>query len=741
MRVSTIVEAPSAVGPAVGSAVGDTGDLDERGHLLAALDRIDVLLRLAATRRRRDPSAAEADGFRGLYISEEEIRRLCEPAPPPAPRSGERSEEEEDLLAALALAEDDLARHTAAALAAGVRLPLAELAERFALSPFDVDALLLCLAPELDSRCETLYAYLQDDVTRRRPTAGLILSLLAPSRGERLALHARLAAGAPLLRHGLLVWVATEDEAPFPSRPLRLDDRIVHVLLGLDLPDERLAPFARRIAPRAPLREVMLPAGLGPEVLRARTGGGPARLVFQGEPGAGRRLAAEALCAEAGLGLLEVDTPALLAQGSEIRALAARLPREAALLGCAVYLDGAEALLDDVAAPAAREVLGALEGFPGALVLGTARPWPPGRLTEAGLLRIDFPAPDPGQRRALWRAAVRRHGLAAIPEAGLDALAERYAFNAGSIDRAAAEAACAGAGPEVGDLDRACRAQTGGVLAALARRIPTLSTWDDLVLPAGSLSQLRELCAHVEHRRQVFEGWGFERRIARGKGIAALFAGPSGAGKTLAAEVVAGALGLELFRIDLSAIVSKYIGETEKNLARIFTAAEEGHAVLFFDEADAIFGKRSQVKDAHDRYANIEVNYLLQRLEDHPGVVILASNFRKNIDEAFTRRLRFVVELPLPDEALRRDLWRKLFPPEAPLAAGVDFEFLARRFKITGGSIRNIVLHAAFLAAAAGAPVGMEHVLRSTRRELAKSGHLCLRADFEPYADLAGEES
>jgi SpoVK/Ycf46/Vps4 family AAA+-type ATPase len=722
----------------VGPAAGYT---DGREHLLAALGRVDLLLRLAVARRRRDPAAVEFNDLRGLYISEEEIRRLCEPVPPPVPRSDERLDEDENLLAALALAEEDLEQRTAAALAAGVRLPLAELAERFALSPFDVDALLLCLAPELDNRCEKLYAYLQDDVTRRRPTAGLILSLLAPSRGERLALHARLAAGAPLLRHGLLAWAAAENEAPFPSRPLRLDDRIVHFLLGLDLPDERLAPFARRAVPRAPLSEVMLPAGLGPEALRARTGGGPTRLVFQGEPGAGRRLAAEALCAEAGLGLLEVDTPALLAQGSEVRALASRLPREATLLGCAVYLDGAEALLDEPAAQAARELLGALEGFPGVLVLGATRSWSAGRLGEPALLRVDFPPPGPAQRRALWRAAVRRHGLAATTEAGLDALAERFAFNAGSIDRAVAEAACrAGADPGAGDLDRACRAQTGSVLATLARKIPALSTWDDLVLPADRLAQLRELCAHVEHRRQVFEGWGFERKIARGKGIAALFAGPSGAGKTLAAEILAGELGLELYRIDLSAIVSKYIGETEKNLARIFTAAEEGHAVLFFDEADAIFGKRSQVKDAHDRYANIEINYLLQRLEEHPGVVILASNFRKNIDEAFTRRLRFVIELPLPDENLRRDLWRKLFPPEVPLAAGVDFEFLAQRFKITGGSIRNIALHAAFLAAAAGAPVGMEHVLRSTRRELAKSGHLCLRADFEPYADLAGEE-
>ncbi len=736
------VDAVAAAPPAAGYAGG-------REHLLAALDRVDLLLRLAAARRRGDPAAVEFNAFRGLYVSEEEIRRLCEPAAGTAEAGA--PDAEGPLRAALAAAEEDLARHAAAARGAGIRLPLAELARRFALTPFDVDALLFCLAPEIDGRYETLYAYLQDDVTRRRPTAGLILALLAPAREERLALRARLSAAAPLLRHGLLVWAAGEEEAPFPSRPLRADDRIVAFLLEHDGLDERLAPFARRAAPRAALGELTLPAGLGAalrRLVRARPAGGtPLRLVFQGEPGAGRRLTAEALAAEAGLGLLAADVPALLAQGSGLRSLAGRLRREATLLGCALYLDGAESLLDEPAAGSARELLEALAGCAVPVVLGSTRPWPAALGGEAAPLRIDFPAPDAATRRALWQTALRRHGVRPGPEADLDLLADRFAFTPGRIDRAVAEARQRAAlgtdGPgavAAADLDRACRAQAGGGLAALARRIEPLYVWDDLVLPADRLAQLREVCAHVRHRRQVFERWGFERKLARGKGISALFVGPSGAGKTMAAEILAAELGLDLYRIDLSAVVSKYIGETEKNLARIFQEAEASHAMLFFDEADAIFGKRSQVKDAHDRYANIEINYLLQRMEEHPGVVILASNFRKNIDEAFTRRLRFVIELPLPDEGLRRRLWRQLFPAETPLAAGVDLDFLARRFKLTGGSIRNITLHAAFLAAAASGEVRMEHVLRATRRELAKSGQLCLPADFEPYADLLGEE-
>jgi hypothetical protein len=508
-----------------------------RDHLLAALDRLDALLRLEVARRRCDPSAVEFNEYRGLYVSEEEIRQFCgeeartdgRAADPPGDACG-ACDGLEPLLAALAGAGERVTRAAAAAREAGAVPPLDVLTERCGLTPFDADALLICLAPEIDARYEKLYAYLQDDVTRKRPTAGLILALLCGSREERVELRARLSAGAPLLGRGLLAWVA--EDAPFPSRPLRVEDRVVEFLLGL----------------------------------------GP--------------------------------------------------------------------LPETVAAPAAK----------------------------------------------------------------------------GGEDRPA------------GGLDR------------LACKIAPVCDWDDILLPGECLAQLREICAHVRHHRQVFEVWGFGRKAVRGRGVSALFAGPSGTGKTLASEVVARELGLDLYRIDLACVVSKYIGETEKNLARVFREAEETRAVLFFDEADALFGKRSLVKDAHDRYANIEIDYLLQRMEEHAGVVFLASNLRKNIDEAFTRRLRFIVELPLPDEDLRRRLWRKLLPDGVPLRPDVDLDFLARRFKLAGGSIRNVALNAAFLAASNGGVVGMEHLLRATRREVQKSGQLCVPADFEPYSDLLEEE-
>ena len=235
----------------------------------------------------------------------------------------------------------------------------------------------------------------------------------------------------------------------------------------------------------------------------------------------------------------------------------------------------------------------------------------------------------------------------------------------------------------------------------------------------------------MAHRAQVYQDWGFGAKLNRGRGISALFAGPSGTGKTMAAEVLARHLRLDLYRIDLAGVVSKYIGETERNLRSIFTAAERGGAILFFDEADALFGKRSEVKDSHDRYANIEVNYLLQRMEDFRGLAILATNRKSALDSAFVRRLRFIVDFPFPDAAHRLRIWQSVFPPQADLQE-LDVAWLAR-FEIPGGQIRNIALAAAFLAASEGAPIGMLHVMRAARREYAKMDRIVQEADFGPY--------
>jgi SpoVK/Ycf46/Vps4 family AAA+-type ATPase len=285
-------------------------------------------------------------------------------------------------------------------------------------------------------------------------------------------------------------------------------------------------------------------------------------------------------------------------------------------------------------------------------------------------------------------------------------------------------------------LYQSCRAQCNRKLSDMAQKIVPHFSWCDIVLPQDKVLQLKEICSYVKYRYVVYRDWGFDRKLSLCKGLNVLFTGPSGTGKTMAADIVANALGLDLYKIDLSCVVSKYIGETEKNLNRIFKEAETSNAILFFDEADALFGKRSEVKDSHDRYANIEINYLLQKMEDHEGIVILASNFRKNIDEAFTRRMHFSIDFPFPDEEYRLRIWERIFPAETPRCTDIDYDFLARRFKISGGNIKNIALSAAFMAAENSKEVNIKHIIMATKRELQKMGKLCTQSDFGKYYEL-----
>jgi len=348
------------------------------------------------------------------------------------------------------------------------------------------------------------------------------------------------------------------------------------------------------------------------------------------------------------------------------------------------------------------------------------------------MLCLDLPRPSAAARAALWREALGAQAPS-LSEVDLLTLVNGFRFTGCGIRAAAAAARDigrwragpdGGQGPAPGDLLAACRLHASQGLSTLGQKVVPRAGWSDLVLPEERMQQLRELVNGMKFRHVVHERWGFGERLSLGKGLAVLFAGPSGTGKTMAAEVIAGELGLDLFKIDLSAVVSKYIGETEKNLARIFAEAETCNAILFFDEADALFGKRSEVRDAHDRYANIETAYLLQRLEAYEGLVILATNLKKNMDEAFVRRLALAVEFPLPGEADRRRIWHRIFPRATPLQPGLDLDGLGRRFEFSGGNIRNVALAAAFLAAADGGVVGMPHILRASQREFQKMGRV-----------------
>jgi SpoVK/Ycf46/Vps4 family AAA+-type ATPase len=463
----------------------------------------------------------------------------------------------------------------------------------------------------------------------------------------------------------------------------------------------------------------------------------------------GKRNTAEQLAVSLGLPLLAVDASMLLMQGGDLRRLLYRTLREAALQGAILFWSGADSIIarqEDGGYDLGNELARLLSDWRGC-ILFDIRATLPLRIPAINLpVELDFPAPSNERRRQLWERALNgRTHLA--PDVDLELLTGAFRLTGDQIEAAADTArhsAAWRASPgkdddnpvTMRDLLAACRTHSNQALGALSRKITPRYTWADLVLPPDRIAQLREMCYHVRYGPLVFEQWGFDRKLSGGKGLNMLFAGQPGTGKTMGAEVIATDLGLELYKIDLSSVVSKYIGETEKNLEKIFREGQTSNAILFFDEADSLFGKRSEVRDSHDRYANIEISYLLQKMEEYEGIVILATNLRKNLDDAFIRRLHGAIEFPMPEEADRLEIWQRTFPPEAPLDDDLDLSFLAHKFKLSGGNIKNIVLEAAFFAAEEGASIGMSHMIRATRREHQKIGKLIHPSDFGPYAHI-----
>jgi SpoVK/Ycf46/Vps4 family AAA+-type ATPase len=721
-------------------------------QILAELERLDLLLRIQVWRARQRRSAS--DELAAFYIPDAEADELLDkamgtpiwasvPLPP---------ELRETAQARLDQSSRDIARKTAESLSQGVPLRLVELAQTFDLTAFDVDVILVCLAPELDHGYERIYAYLHDDVTRRRPTVDLIVNLLCSDLDTKVAARTRFSYAAPLLRHHLVQLREDLDHrcASWLGNTVGLDPRVARFLLDDDGVDDRLQPYVRVVRPAASLDEVAFPETFRRQLSQltehARTArhaeaGAEPILYFQGPYGVGKRTAAAACCQALGRALLTVDGKRLAASTTdEFAVLACLVDREARLQGALIYWEDFDALLAEENRAYLAVLLRVLEGHPGPAFLSGLTTWEPAdTLREATFVRLVFPFPGREERLGLWRAALAGD-VTTSPGTELDlaGLAGKFRLSGGQIRDAAATArnlayARAPAAPQItaADLHAACRLHSNRKLAELAVKITPHYTWDDIVLPDDQMAQLREIYNQVQHRALVYDAWGFGGKLAMGKGLSILFAGPPGTGKTMAADVLAHALGLDLYKIDLSAVVSKYIGETEKNLARIFAEATTSNAILFFDEADALFGRRTQVRDAHDRYANVEISYLLQKIEEYDGVVVLATNLRKNMDEAFARRLHVTVEFPVPGVADRRRIWEQIWPAATPRDPGVDLQFLARRVEVPGGSIRNIALAGAFLAAADGGAVTMAHLLRAARREYQKIGKVLTAGELD----------
>jgi len=549
----------------------------------------------------------------------------------------------------------------------------------------------------------------------------------------KLAHRSRFAADAPLIQHGILRLIAEppQIEPSLLAHFLKLDEQIVRFILGHDNLDSRLSRFTRVVTPDCTLADLAIDEEMRQQVRRlavaATKNRRPLRLCFRGVTRADRRRAAEALAGELGVRVVCADLPRMLASELNFEHTIDLLFREVWFKDAILYLDGVDAFMGPDRELAARALVAKLATDAGVTILGSPGSWriEPEMASGLGLIAIDL-SPGFEGRLAAWRSSLDGAGIV-VAACDVEVLADRFKLTPVLVDEAirmAQQGALARASGTVAasDLFAGARAQCSQDLARLARKIEPRHCWSDLVLPDDTLAQLGEIVQMVARRRRVMDDWGFGRKLSLGKGVTALFSGPSGTGKTLAAEILAGELGLELYKIDLSGVVSKYIGETEKNLDRVFAAAENASAILFFDEADALFGKRSEVRDSHDRYANVEISYLLQKMEEYEGIAILATNLRANLDEAFMRRLAFVVHCPFPDEMSRRRIWDAIWPADLPRAADIDTAILAREFRLSGGHIRNIALRAAFLAADDGAIVDMRHVLHAVRREYQKLG-------------------
>ncbi|MEP6832321.1 MAG: ATP-binding protein [Gemmatimonas sp.] len=700
-----------------------------------ALERLDALLELEM-RRLRARFQLSLDEQRGLYISDERVDELLRA------NSLDQIDSRSTLLIQTA---EGLRERGAFALSESPHW--FHVSRTFALTAFQLDVLVLALAPELNLKYQTIYAYLNDAVTKKFPTRDLALRLFA---GESMAdARASLSLDGALFSDGLLIEGGTvADAGSWLAGAFIAAEAVAHFLVGVRANGGRPSAALAITWPSLAWNDTGIEATTQSELKHIAKLRRESIVMLEGHPGCGRDRAAEAVAKDLGAPLITID----LRLERVSTDMFPGLMRNALLLQrlhtAVIHIASGDELIDRDG-PFAADLRGVFRLLAKRTRVVLVSVSPEARWREAfGGTRsvvVTFAPLSARERLRVWQEL--RGDVSEDEATALVDIANRFAFTRGQIERASDAAndhatlrPMLASRSSVNALFESVRAESRrglSAIGALATRTTTTATWSDLVLPEHTKGELLELASAIRFRGRVYDEWEMASRNSNARGVRALFSGASGTGKTTSAAIIASSeLSVDLYTIDLSAVTSKYIGETEKNLDRIFRAARDSSAILFFDEADALFGKRSEVKDAHDRYSNIEVAYLLQKIDQHDGTVLLATNLASNLDQGFSRRMHYTIEFPLPNAADRERIWRGMFPNAAPQADGIDFAFLARQFNIAGGDIRNVALSAAFTAAAANRAIEMKDLVRAMARQLTKQGRTASVVEFREYFEM-----
>jgi AAA+ superfamily predicted ATPase len=710
-------------------------------HLRDELARVDLLIRAQVIHWQMTIGVHKPENLWGMvHITEAEIVHYLAADVAPSDLVPKQVLE---AIAPFLFAEQDLAERIGDAVdrtPRDVDLRVRRLARTFGLSdPVERDLVLLCLLADLDVRYRRIYGYLQDDASRAYPSVEILSQIVLCKAGSMEAAHELLLPSRPLIRNRLLSPGGLEGPS---NRYIRVDDRIVSFLLGSDEPDRRLDQILSFLHPESWDAVVVNPkllAQLRGFAVGAR--GKAAHAILRGPYGSGKRKAACAIAAQQGRALIGFDADAALRRQRWEESVDLGF-REARLLGAAIYVHSIERLFEDDQPRYLWDyLLDSAKAFDGLVIFAASAILDFSERRDPRSPEFDFPVPNYDLRRRIWRAALAGRPLAVDPDAVVPTLAGAFQITDGQVSDAVAAATAAAsqrsyADPQISadDLYAACRRQAGRRLVGFARRIePTRRlTLDDVILSRANKAQVRELLDRIRLRGRVEKELNFQRKLALGQGLVVLLAGAPGTGKTLTAELIANQQGVDLYKVDVSAIVSKWVGQTEKNLSRIFSEAEDSDALLFFDECESLFGQRGETaSEASGRWANLQVNYLLSRIEEYSGIVVLATNLRKNIDDAFIRRIHVIIEFSTPDAGMRLEIWNRALPAAANGVAEADLQGIATRFALTGGNIRNAVIDAAFRALAGGSEkIGLRDLIDAIGREYQKVGKPITQGEF-----------